>query len=159
MPTIVVITIIVQNTRPIPLHIANPPSLQGTVNVSWVPNMPKMKNTMKSRKPKVRTNAGIGLWGEYFDSSRSYRFGGEHRTNHTDECDESDDRIKPPDDDIGDDNPIEIQSWSRKVAMELFFLILCSHNPYLFLNSVQSYEEYNRQTNLFVYLCIGFIYH
>ena len=73
MSTIVVITIIVQNTRPIPLHIANPPSLQGTVNVSWVPNMPKMKNTMKSRKPKVRTNAGIGLWGEYFDSSRSYR--------------------------------------------------------------------------------------
>ena len=56
MPTMVVITIIVQNTRPIPLHMANPPSLQGTVSVSCVPNMPKMKNTMNRRKPKVRTN-------------------------------------------------------------------------------------------------------
>ena len=60
IPTMVVITIIVQKTRPIPLHMANPPSLQGTVNVSWMPNMPKMKNTMNRRKPKVRTKAGIG---------------------------------------------------------------------------------------------------
>ena len=36
---------------------------------------------------------------------------------------ESDDRIKPPDDDIGDDDPIEVQSWSRKVAMKLLFHI------------------------------------
>ena len=35
----VVTTRIVQNTRPMPLHIANPPSLQGTVNVNWMPNI------------------------------------------------------------------------------------------------------------------------
>ena len=85
---------------------------------------------------------------------------GHHGTNHTDECEETNHGIEPPDDDIGDDNPIEIQSWSRKVAMEiLLFLIILIHNPYLFLNSVQSYEEYNRQTNYFVYLCIDSIYH
>ena len=60
-PTIVVIKIIVQNTRPMPLHMAKPPSLQGTFSVSWMPNMVKIKNTMNNRKPKVRTNAGIGL--------------------------------------------------------------------------------------------------
>ena len=81
-PTMVVITIIVQNTRPMPLHIANPPSLQGTVNVSWMPNMLKMKNTMNRRKPNVRTNAGIGLWGEYFDNRRSYRFPRGHTLPH-----------------------------------------------------------------------------
>ena len=40
--------------------------------------------------------------------------------------------------------------------MEVLFLI---HIPYLFLKSVHRYEEYNRQTNYFIYLCIGFIYH
>jgi hypothetical protein len=67
----VVITIIVQKTLPIPAHIASPPSLQGT-KLSWMPNIPKMKNTMNSRKPKVRTNLGIGRWGEYLDNNRSY---------------------------------------------------------------------------------------
>ena len=86
--------------------------------------------------------------------------GGEHRTNHADECDESYHRIKPSNDDVCDDDPIEIQSWSRKVAMEiLLFLIILIHNPYLFLNSVQSYEENNRQMNYFVYLCIDSIYY
>ena len=85
---------------------------------------------------------------------------GHHRANHTDECDKSDNRIKPSDDDVCDDDPIEIQSWSRKVTVEvLLFLIVLIRNPYLFLNSVQRYEEYNRQTNYFIYLCIGFVYH
>ena len=34
--------------------------------------MVKMKSTMNSRKPKVRTNFGMGRWGEYFESRRSY---------------------------------------------------------------------------------------
>ena len=81
---------------------------------------------------------------------------GHHGTNHTNECDESNNGVEPSDDDIRDDDPIEVLSWCRKVAMEVLFLL---HSPYLFLNSVQRYEEYNRQTNYFIYLCIGFIYH
>ena len=46
----------------------SPPSLQGT-KLSCMPNIVKMKNTMNRRKPKVRTNLGIGRWGEYFESN------------------------------------------------------------------------------------------
>ena len=49
-----------------------------------------------------------------------------HGTNHANECDESHYRIEPSDDDIRDDNPIEVYSWCRKVAMEVFLL----HNPF-----------------------------
>ena len=86
----------------------------------------------------------------------SFPDAGHHGANHADECDESYHRIEPSDDDIGDDNPIEIQSWSRKVAMEILLLL---HIPYLFLKLVQRYEDYNRQTNYFIYLCIDSIYH
>ena len=37
---------------------------------------------MNSWKPKVRTNASIGLWGEYFDSNRSYRLPRGHTLPH-----------------------------------------------------------------------------
>jgi hypothetical protein len=52
---------------------------------------------------------------------------GHNGANHADECDESYHRIKPSNDDVCDDDPIEIQSWSRKVAMESLFLL---HIPY-----------------------------
>ena len=51
-----------------------------------------------------------------------------HGTNHANECDESHYRIEPSDDDIRDDNPIEVYSWCRKVAMEFFLL----HNPFCY---------------------------
>ena len=37
--------------------------------------------------------------------------------------------------------------------------VVAVNNGKKFLNSVQRYEEYNRQTNCFIYLCIDFIYH
>lgn len=58
-PTIVVIRMIVQNTRPMAFQSPH-------ARYIWKPNMVKMNITMKMRKPLRRTNAGIGLCGEYF---------------------------------------------------------------------------------------------
>ena len=67
---------------------------------------------------------------------------GEYRTNHADKCDEAYCGIKPSDDDVGNDNPLEIHTRRCKMAMKVFVFLL--HNPYLFLNLMQNYEEYNR---------------
>ena len=61
----------------------------------------------------------------------SLPYAGQHGTNHTDECDESYYGIEPADEDIGDDDPIEIESWSGKVAMEILLFLL--HNSLFIL--------------------------
>ena len=53
-PTTVVITIILQNTRPIAFQ-------SPQAKYICTPNTTKIKNTINKRKPKVRTNFGIGL--------------------------------------------------------------------------------------------------
>lgn len=64
MPTIVVMTMIVQNTRPMAFQSPH-------ARYICMPNMAKMNITMKMRNPLVRTNEGIGLCGEYLASTRS----------------------------------------------------------------------------------------
>lgn len=65
-PTMVVTIMMFQNTRPMA-----PQSPQA--KYICTPNMVKMKSTMKRRNPVGRTKRGMGLWGEYFDSTLSYR--------------------------------------------------------------------------------------
>lgn len=48
---------------------------------------------------------------------------GQHWTNHTDKRDESYDRIEPPDDDVGDDDPIEVQSRRSKMTMKIHLFL------------------------------------
>lgn len=63
-PTTVVTVMISQNTRPMA-------SQSPQARYICTPNIVKMKSTMNERNPLVRTKAGIGLWGEYFDNTLS----------------------------------------------------------------------------------------
>ena len=54
-----VISMIVQNTRPMSFQSPH-------ARYICMPNMVKMNITIRIRNPRVRTNAGIGLCGEYF---------------------------------------------------------------------------------------------
>lgn len=56
-PTTVVTMIMFQNTRPMAFQSPH-------AKYICTPNMVKMNNTMNKRKPVVRTNLGMGLWGE-----------------------------------------------------------------------------------------------
>ena len=54
----------VQNTRPMAPQSPH-------ARYICIPNIVKMNITMKILNPLVRTNAGIGLWGEYLASTLS----------------------------------------------------------------------------------------
>ena len=64
MPTMVVSSIIFQKTRPIACQ-------SPQAKYICMPNIANMKMTMNSLKPGVRTNPGMGRWGEYFASTWS----------------------------------------------------------------------------------------
>lgn len=64
-PTTVVIAMIFQNTRPIAFQ-------SPQAKYICTPNTVKMKSTINSLNPNVRTKVGMGRWGEYFARSLSY---------------------------------------------------------------------------------------
>lgn len=60
-------------------------------------------------------------------------------TNHTDDGDESHYGKEPPDDDVSKNNPVERQSWSLKMSMKAFCVLLLFHKALVYLR-VQRYN-------------------
>ena len=50
--------------------------------------------------------------------------GGQHRTYHADECQQANHRIEPSDDEVGEKDPIEWQTFGLEMPVEVLFLVL-----------------------------------